>query len=175
MIEEQSNTPRYKRVAFCGWARSGKDEAGRALIAKGYQRVCFGDLIKADLNALIKQHFGFSAFTQVDAEKKLIRPILEIWGDVNYNGIMNRFFADLPELAVNTRLVREREAKKWIESGGVLVWLTRPGNEPATEWEKQAADNLLFNIGPQNFVYIANDGTVEELHAEILKFVGIEN
>jgi hypothetical protein len=137
--------------------------------------VCFGDLIKADVNSLVKKHLGFSAFTQDDAEKKQIRPLLETWGDVNYEGIIKRFFDDLPEHAVNTRLVRSREAKMWLErGGGVIVVIKRPGVEPATRWEAEAFTQLVLDIGADNFFVIHNNGTVEALHAAVRQFVGAE-
>lgn len=39
----------YHRIAFAGFARSGKDEAAKALLACGFHRHNFGDIIKARL------------------------------------------------------------------------------------------------------------------------------
>ena len=55
-----------------------------------------------------------ACFTEDDTQKKKIRPILEQWGEVNYDGVMKEFFHTLPSRAVNTRLVRLREAKEWV-------------------------------------------------------------
>ena len=101
-------------IAFAGYAREGKDAAAQRLITSGWKRCAFGDIIKAQLDPLMKEHLGFSAFTEDDTQKKQIRPILEQWGEVNYDGVMREFFDTLPPRAVNTRLVRLREAKEWV-------------------------------------------------------------
>lgn len=169
--------PKWKRVAFCGFARVGKDEAGKALIAKGYERVCFGDLIKGDLTELIREHLGFSAFTQVDAEKQRIRALLELWGDINYDNIFRRFFSVLPEYAVNTRLVRTREAREWLSRGGVLIWVHRPGVGPCTNWEFAASRELseVFKEFPDQTFEVFNDSDLSHLSAQIYHIVGINN
>jgi hypothetical protein len=103
-------------IAFAGYAREGKDAAAQRLIADGWKRCAFGDIIKRQMDPLINHHLGFSAFTEDDTQKKKIRPILEQWGEVNYDGVMREFFDTLPARAVNTRLVRLREAKEWMEA-----------------------------------------------------------
>ena len=99
-------------IAFAGYAREGKDAAAQRLITSGWKRCAVGDIIKRQMDPLINHHLGFSAFTEDDTQKKQIRPILEQWGEVNYDGVMREFFDTLPSRAVNTRLVRLREAKE---------------------------------------------------------------
>lgn len=101
-------------IAFAGYAGEGKDAAAQRLITSGWKRCAFGDIIKRQMDPLINHHLGFSAFTEDDTQKKQIRPILEQWGEVNYDGVMREFFDTLPSRAVNTRLVRLREAKEWV-------------------------------------------------------------
>lgn len=122
-------------IAFAGYARCGKDTACAALEPFGYKKVAFGDIIKSQLDDLCLKKFGFSAFTQHDDQKKKIRPLLEVFGDVNYDAITDEFFENLPEKAVNGRIVRLREAYKWKERGGHIVMIVRPEVAPATEWE----------------------------------------
>ena len=112
-------------IAFAGYAREGKDAAAHKLISLGWKRIAFGDIIKRQLDPLVKQHLKFSAFTESDELKQLIRPILEQWGEVNYDGVMREFFDSLPTHAVNTRLVRLREAKEWISRGGIILRIRR--------------------------------------------------
>jgi hypothetical protein len=152
-------------IALCGYARTGKDEAAKALIADGYHRRCFGDIIKGQIDELVRRHLGFSAFTQDDAQKARIRHILEHWGDANYDGITREFFATLPEKCVNTRLVRLREAREWKARGGVILEVRRPGAEACSSWE---AANLykLQEAGVIDAV-LNNDGGIAELHAAI--------
>ena len=148
-------------IAFAGYAREGKDAAAQRLIASGWKRCAFVDIIKRQLDPLIKHHLGFSAFTEDDTQKKQIRPILEQWGEVNYDGVMREFFDTLPARAVNTRLVRLREAKEWMRRGGVILRIRRPGVEPATDWERDRLQEL-YDGGAMHDT-ILNEGTVEQL------------
>jgi hypothetical protein len=148
-------------IAFAGYAREGKDAAAQRLITSGWKRTAFGDIIKHQLDPLINFHLGFSAFTETDAQKKQIRPILEQWGEVNYDGVMREFFATLPPRAVNTRLVRLREAKEWMRRGGIILRIRRPGIEPATDWERDRLQELYD--GGVIHDTLLNEGTVEQL------------
>jgi hypothetical protein len=148
-------------IAFAGYAREGKDAAAQRLIADGWKRCAFGDIIKRQLDPLIKHHLGFSAFTEDDTQKKQIRPILEQWGEVNYDGVMREFFDTLPARAVNTRLVRLREAKEWMRRGGIILRIRRPGVEPATDWERDRLQELYD--GGAIHDTILNEGMVEQL------------
>jgi hypothetical protein len=152
-------------VAFAGYAGSGKDTAALRLIERGFKRVCFGDIIKRQIDPLIQQHLGFSAFTEDREQKTLIRGVLEQWGDANYEKIGEEFFRDLPPLAVNTRLVRVREAEKWVAVGGVILLVQRPGLEPASTWEKDRLDELIaWGRSSPRCTGVWNGSTPEHLH-----------
>lgn len=157
-------------VAFTGFARAGKDVAAQCLIDSGYKRVAFGDIIKKQIDPMVQQHLGFSAFTEDDSLKIRIRPLMELWGDLNYFGVMREFFDTLPERAVNTRLVRTQEAAEWRKRGGIIVHIKRPGSKPASNWEQ---DRLweLYNASLIDRV-IENDGDVEALWSKILQLSG---
>lgn len=155
-------------IAFAGYAREGKDAAAQRLVALGWRRIAFGDIIKRQIDPLVQQHLGFSAFTEDDSQKKQIRPILEQWGEVNYDGVMKEFFDTLPPRAVNTRLVRLREAKEWIKRGGIILRIRRPGVAPATEWEAARLQEL-YDGGVVHDTII-NDGTVEQLNNRVELF-----
>lgn len=160
-----------KLVAFAGYARSGKDEAAKALINCGYTRVAFGDIIKSQVAELVQRHLGFSAFTEDNAQKQKIRPILEQWGEVNYDGVMAEFFGHLPERAVNTRLSRAREGVAWRERGGIIIHITRPGVKAATDWERSRLEEL-YDHGLIDET-IENSGSIPDLHNKILFTVGL--
>lgn len=157
-------------IALTGYAGSGKDEAAKALIEIGYERRCFGDIIKGQVDSLVQAHFGFSAFTEDRTQKPLIRRTLEAWGEDNYDKIFTQFFASLPEQAVNTRLCRAREARKWLALGGVVVHVTRNGCEPETPWSAAQIEEL-YREGLITHV-IKNDSSVDVLRGLIL---GIAN
>lgn len=154
-------TLKYPLIAFVGYARAGKDEAAKPLIAAGYNRVCFGDIIKNQLYTLVRNHLGISTFTEVDAEKKLLRPILEQWGEVNYDNILRHFFKTLPTPAVNTRLCRVREAREWVARGGIIVEVIRPGVGPETQWSADRVSELK-DAGLISHC-LSNFGTLETL------------
>ena len=130
-------------IAFAGYAGAGKDVAATNLITgHGYKRRCFGDIIKRQVDGLVLEHFGFSAFTEDRSQKVQIRRTLESWGEDNYDAILEEFMTSLPERVVNTRLVRVREANEWCEAGGVIWEITRPGVGPATQWEADRLEEL---------------------------------
>lgn len=156
------------RIALHGYARTGKDTVGRILMDEvaGMQRVAFGDIIKGDLDELVRNHLGFSAFTENDVEKKRIREVLVHWGYANYESIEHRFFSALPLLAVNTRLFRPREAELWIKSGGVVWEVTRPGTEPVEP--REAAELLACREAGYISRVVANDGSIDDLRVRTL-------
>ena len=154
-------------VALTGLSGVGKDEAAKCLIARGYKRAAFGDIIKRQVDALVREHFGFSAHTEDRVQKSLIRRTLEAWGEDNYDAILKEFFDTIPPLAVNTRLMRVKEAEVWHDRGGVLLLIERPGTPAATLWERERLRELV-DSGYVDGV-IVNGGTVEELHQVTLE------
>lgn len=157
---------KFPRIAFVGFGNVGKDEAAKALYLLLFHKCAFGDIIKRQIDPLVQKYFGFSAFTENDGEKARIRPILEQWGEVNYDAITEEFFRNLPERAVNTRLVRVREARQWKDRGGIIVEIQRPGVGPATDWERDRLDELCA-AGLIDYT-IENDGTPEQLQQKVL-------
>lgn len=152
-------------IALCGYPRCGKDTAGEALVVDGWERRCMGDIIKRQVDELCKGQLGFSAFTERDSQKETIRPMLEHWGDANYDNIVAEYFNTLPAgPVVNTRLCREREAIEWKKRGGKIVEILRPGTFAKTDWE----ENTLARLR-DGYVDIAIDnyGTIENLHHAI--------
>ena len=155
----------HNLIAFTGFGRAGKDEAAKVLITAGYERCSLGNIIKAQLDPLVRRHFGFSAFTEDTGQKARIRRTLESWGEDNYEELQRSFFDSLPPKAVNTRLCRLREAQDWVSRGGIIVEVRRPGIEAETSWvEEQMADlhqhKMIHSV-------VSNEGTIPELHAKI--------
>lgn len=162
-----------KLIALTGYGGCGKDELARPLIEHGYTRKCFGDIIKRQMDDLVKRHLGFSAFTTDPEQKARIRPILEQWGECNYEGISQEFFQDLPEYCVNTRISRLSEIEEWLERGGVVVGVRRPGVTPQTEWERHLVYEQL-RMGVVKLI-ICNDSTPAQLHRLIVDLFLWEN
>lgn len=161
---------KIRNIAFTGYARSGKDTAAVPLIERGWQRLCFGDIIKRQVGPLTAQYLGISSRTEDDLEKTIIRPLLETWGEVNYDGVMQEFFRECEkyECVVNTRLVRVREANEWRRRGGIIVLIERPGVGPATNWER----DMLFQLCDARLIdYRIENTTVEHLHKKVLALI----
>lgn len=133
----------YPNIAFTGYSRTGKSTACDVLVSEfGYNKVAFGVILKRQVDPFVRAHLGFSAFTEVDSEKKKIRGLLECWGDTFYKAILKEFFENLPTRAANARLARVIEAREWVKRGGIIVELKRPGIDPATDWESKRMDEM---------------------------------
>lgn len=165
-------------VAFAGYAGTGKDTAARPLLAAGFRRLCFGDVIKDLFDPLVRQHLGFSAHTGDRTEKAQIRELLVHGGEAFYAPVSRRFFAAVDDLidqdrrVVNTRLCRPPEAREWRRRGGLIIELVRPGCGPAEPMEAQWLEELrsLGLIGAT----VVNDGDVETLHRQVLQAAGLQ-
>ena len=72
-------------IGVAGLAQAGKDTffdlvATNPIADLPYVKLSFADEVKEDLDAFVKSKFGFSAFTEVQEEKEIIRPLLVAWG-----------------------------------------------------------------------------------------------
>lgn len=157
---------KYPRIAFAGCAGAGKDLAAIPLYALGYRKHAFGDIIKRQLDPLVREYFGFSAFTEDRTQKARIRRTLESWGEDRYGEITVEYFETLPERAVNTRLVRVREAEEWVRRGGIILLLERPHVGAATPWEAERLQELEDSGLIAGTLH--NDRTPEALHAKVV-------
>ncbi len=151
-----------KLIAFTGYGHAGKDAAAKPLIDHGYTRRCFGDVIKKQCKELIQNEMGLDSFTEDPVEKHTLRPILETWGEVNYDNISNEFYENLPEYCVNTRISRTPEVIRWIERGGIIVAIDRPGVVAQTQWEERIINDQLAHESVP--LIIVNDSSVQKLH-----------
>ncbi len=164
-------------VAFAGYAGTGKDTAALALIQRGYQRRCFGDVIKDLFDPLVRQHLGFSAHTGDRTQKAKIRELLVHGGEAFYDVVSQRFFDAVDDLieqdrrVVNTRLCRPPEAREWQRRGGIIVELVRPGCGPAEPMEAQWLEEIraLGLIAAT----VVNNADVETLHLQVLSAAGL--
>jgi hypothetical protein len=124
------------RVAFLGPSRCGHDSASAGLVKMGLTEANFGFLIKEDLNLAIRERFGFSAHTEKDDEKKVIRPILETWGKCASGLLLNEFYSNLPEHAVLPRIFDRVQCEMWRANGGIVIEIVRTGISYATGQER---------------------------------------
>lgn len=163
----------HPNIGFCGFPATGKDELAKALVLLGYTRLCPADIIKQQLDSLIRHYFKFSAWTEDREQKEKIRPVLEAWGTANYGHIFNTYFDTVEganksgKSVVNTRVLRLAEARHWKRTGGVLVAVTRRGTGPATLHEANEFEAIL-DAGLVDSV-VENDSTIEALHTQARK------
>ncbi len=151
-----------KLIALAGYGRAGKDVLGAAFIQAGWTRHCPGDSIKAIFDAVIREHLGFSAFTEDPTQKEQIRPLLVHGGQSLYEPIFRRYFSEVDALldegkrVINTRLFRVEEAQRWKERGGEIWEVIRLDNLPKEPEEARSMaelgtagfiDRTLFNGG----------------------------
>ena len=117
--------------------------------------------------------FG-DAFTEDDAFKVRIRPILEMGGDLIYDWVMREYFRVVDakwsagKNVVNTRLVRIPEAKAWKQRGGVIYLVQRKDWPAASEWEESALETLRASGYIDGVLH--NDGTAEDWQATARRF-----
>ena len=144
----------YSFIGISGSARSGKDTLCRALIRKfkkmnkkAERRSIAGDLIKKDLNSLIKKVANIDTFTENNEEKELIRPLLVEYGKILRKKTKGRYFLDNFEEKTNTIHIipdiryceYEKDEIYWLknEKNGFLIYLERENINPANETEEK--------------------------------------
>ncbi len=156
------------RIALHGYARTGKDTFGLMLMRLlDLKRVALGDIIKRQLDPIVKIHLGFSAFTQDDKQKTQIRPTLVEWGYANYDNILREFMEDVPARAVSTRIFRLEECLAWRQAGGIIVELKRLGIAPAET--KEAMELERCRVAGFIDLTIDNNGTIDDLEKEAIQ------
>lgn len=156
----------WQRIAFTGFAGAGKSEAGRALDTFGYQDVSLGNVGKKYLDPLIQQVFGFSAFTEDRAQKKLIRNTLEWFMEDAFEFLAKEFFASIPGKCAATRVLKVKEAQFWREKGHPLIEILKPGVFAVSDFEQRCLEEL-HEAGVITH-QVVNDGTIDDLHNKIL-------
>lgn len=142
-LEIRSKIP---HVGFAGYAGAGKTEAAKVPVQLGFTPHNFSSLIKVQINPMVKENLGFSAFTEIKEQKELIRPLMEMWGEINYDNIFTEYFQQLPERSVNDRITKLKEAEAWRRRGGIIVWVERIDSgqvyPPSTMWEEEVYKDL---------------------------------
>lgn len=132
------------------------------------------DFYKRVLEPFDDLNITVSAFTEDDALKQQIRPTLERGGELIYDYVMREYFRCVDaawsagKSVVNTRLVKEREAREWKKRGGEIILVTRRDWPAATPWE---AENVmtLYRSGLID-AEVFNEGSAEDWEAFAVNF-----
>jgi len=156
-------------VAFTGYAGSGKDEAAKALIQKGWDRKAFADPIK---RLVATQHSLTVEEVEALKDRDYWRRSLQVTSDHLKATFGAYFWVDmLFNEPHNGRLVVPdcRFAYEALEvrgRGGRVIRIDRPGVGPRNEH--------VSEVGVDAFkpdVLIINDGTIEDLHRKVFAAV----
>ena len=148
-----------KIIGICGYARSGKDtfynRSSLHLESQNLEsvRYAFADALKEELDGLLTEYIGISAFSEKTEEKDIIRPLLVTYGTelrrkLNPNcwieKIKDRVLLDAQQdKYVFITDVRFENEAQWIKSqGGKMVYIEREGVKPANGEEHR--QNVLM-------------------------------
>lgn len=141
---------KYQIIGIAGNARSGKDTLGTNFVnllneyGIAAKTVSFAYALRNSLDDFLKEKIGISAFTQDQAEKDLIRPLLVCWGtdvmrkikdDIWIDSIQEFMSDDCVNIITDLRFENELD---WIkELDGLVVYLSRQDIGPANSYEEE--------------------------------------
>lgn len=169
-------------VAFSGYARSGKDEAAKALVELGFRRVAFADKLRDFLLALdpivapyevrvsevIRMHGwdGYKGTSYGPEVRQLLQRLgTECGRDLLYENVwVDAALKDVtPEsnfVVTDCRFPNEAAAVK--SRGGKIYRIVRPGVGPANDHPSETSlDDYTFDG------ILINDGTLDEFHQKV--------
>jgi len=152
-----------KLIGVSGYARSGKDtffERSKLHLEKEGKkciRFAFADALKHEVDSLLKEHVGISAFTEKTSEKEIIRPLLVTYGteirrmlDPNcwIEKIQPNVIKELnQDKYVFITDVRFDNEASWIKmNGGIMVHIERFGVLPANNEEHRQRVKMKSKI-----------------------------
>lgn len=173
-------------IGLSGYARSGKDEAAKALIEAGFIRLAFADKLREVLYALnpyvvddsgyehvnlqtVIDDYGWDGYKETPWGSEIRRLIQRLgteagrqtlWDSIWVDATMNQIIPGQNYVITDVRFPNEANAVK--QAGGRVWRIERPGVGPAnTHASEVSLDDWDFDV------IIANDGTIEEYHRKI--------
>ena len=143
MIIGLTGLARCGKDTFCKYARQHLDTLNLES-----QRLAFADELKKDVDAFLIEKLGISAFTEVTAEKEIIRPMLTTWGteimrkqnDLHWVKKVEEIIVENQKrniVSIVTDIRFPNEIEYIHKIGGKVVHLTMTGNKPANEYEEK--------------------------------------
>lgn len=183
-------------IGLAGYARSGKDEAAKALQEIGFQRLAFADILREFLYKLnpwvistehnvkhiwqttrtlqgVIDYYGWDGYKDTLYAPQ-IRAYLQRLGTecgrelLGENIWVNATLRGYDDIVV-TDVRFPNEAQAIEDRDGRVVRIVRPGVGPANEHVSETAMDDW-----DCYVTINNDGTIEDLHRSILDLVAYE-
>lgn len=168
-------------IGLSGYAQSGKDTVADYLMAEhGFIRRAFADNIRRmlyDVNPMIG-HEPLQVKVDVDGWDKakqdpIVRRMLQVLGvsarenihqDVWINAALDRVLNDRIVIT-DVRFINEAEAIR--DRGGEIWRVVRPGvNAVNSHVSETQLDNYKFDQ------YLVNDGSITDLHNQVLNLIG---
>jgi hypothetical protein len=173
-------------IGLSGYARSGKDEAAKALIEAGFIRLAFADKLREVLYALnpyvvddtgyehvnlqtVIDDYGWDGYKETPWGSEIRRLIQRLgteagrqtlWDSIWVDATMNQIIPGQNYVITDVRFPNEANAVK--QAGGRVWRIERPGVGPAnTHASEVSLDDWDFDI------VVANDVTIEEYHNKI--------
>lgn len=179
-----------KIIAIAGNARSGKDTLGRYIseilnehkISTSLNS--FAKALKLEVDPLLKETVGISAFTENSDEKKIIRDFLVFWGsdfrrkldqDVWINELKKTH--DDKSVLIITDLRFENELKWVKDNNGILLYISRVDENgvvigPANQYE-ETNNKILLESSDSSLTWLTseNEALLKSLSNEMLESV----
>lgn len=187
-------------IGFCGFARTGKNTAANVLtrlLLDTYdigriRQIGFADILKLDLEYLVDKCKDYGCDIGTPDFKEKFRPMYvewsrvykkitgndEIWCDLAFEKIKGWQYP----LVMITDVRYDYEIRRIKENNGVVIYIDRPGFDPANNEEEMSFDQIYekyqasFDGDSDDVLIVKNDGTKLELGVrcfEILKQKGI--
>lgn len=169
-------------IGVAGPMGCGKDEVANALKSIGYFRYALADPIKKLMNELLywDDRHGFGELKEAVDPAWGVSPrqVYQWFGTefarerIHYDIWLKRAEMELQKmdgqfLGMVVPDIRFENEAKWIRENGVLIHVKRPG----VGFNKSHASEAGVIIRPSDVVII-NDGSIDQLHAEVINFEG---
>lgn len=147
-----------KVIGISGVARAGKDTFAAILIkqlelaGKKVKRVALADPLKLFCDEFCRKNLGISAFTQDNAEKLLIRPLLVWFGDAKRKQTNGRFWIEQADKAIWDAGLTDENKKPYDY---VVVTDVRYDHYEADEasWIKREKNGVLIHVSQFSWEY----------------------
>lgn len=160
-----------KVIGLSGCARAGKDTFAAILIkqlelkGKCVKRVALASPLKMFCDDFCRKNLGISAFTQNDAEKLLIRPMLVWFGDAKRKQTNGRFWIDQADKAINDSMAEDYDY--------AVVTDVRYDHYERDEadWINRERNGLLIHIGQYSWEDVPEPVGAPALGRHVRKFV----
>ena len=163
-------------VGITGYARSGKDEAAKALVEKGYTRVAFADDLKQQVQVMLRSIGVVVDLQKSDLDKAFWRDLLVYWGKKRRETNPS-YWIDRVRLLNRTALngdcvvsdIRYPNEAHWVlKKGGKIILVERAGVNSVNLEEAKSIAELRAGFA-DDLIIIKNNSTIEHLHESVLE------